>query len=43
MQPPGEWAGADPRYRGYRPTKTGVTLDHRVRLAVDLVPFAHSL
>lgn len=38
IQPPGEWAGADPRYRGYRPTKTGVTLDHRVRLAVDLVP-----
>ena len=38
IQPAGEWAGADPRYRGYRPTKAGVVLDHRVRLAVDLVP-----
>lgn len=38
IQPAGEWAGADRRYRGYRPTKTGVALDHRVRLAIDLVP-----
>lgn len=40
MQPPGEWAGADPRYRGYRATKKAPALDHRVRLAVDLVPSA---
>lgn len=38
VQPPGEWAGADPRYRGYRPTNGGVHLDHRVRQAVALVP-----
>jgi SAM-dependent methyltransferase len=38
VQPAGEWAGADPRYRGYRPAKGDVRLDHRVRLAVDLVP-----
>ena len=38
MQPAGEWAGADPRYRGYRPDGAGVRLDHRVRQAVDLVP-----
>ena len=38
VQPPGEWAGADPRYRGYRPTREGRALDHRVRLAVELVP-----
>lgn len=37
-QPAGEWAGADPRYRGYRPHKGKVRLDHRVRLAVGLVP-----
>lgn len=37
-QPPGDWWGADPRYRGYRPTPRGAKLDHRVRLAVDLVP-----
>jgi SAM-dependent methyltransferase len=36
--PPGEWSGADPRYRGYRPDKGSVRLDHRVRQAVDLVP-----
>ncbi|MGI8809405.1 MAG: class I SAM-dependent methyltransferase [Acidimicrobiales bacterium] len=38
LQPAGEWAGADPRYRGYRPDGAGVRLDHRVRQAVDLVP-----
>ena len=39
VQPPGEWAGADPRYRGYRPTANGeVKLDHRVRQALALVP-----
>src|SRR5438874_1233492 len=38
QQPAGEWWGADPRYRGYRPTPRGAKLDHRVRLAVDLVP-----
>jgi len=38
VQPAGEWSGADPRYRGYRPDKGGVRLDHRVQLAVDLVP-----
>ena len=38
MQPAGGWSGADPRYRGYRPDKGQVRLDHRVRLAVDLVP-----
>jgi SAM-dependent methyltransferase len=38
VQPPGEWSGADPRYRGYRPDRSGVRLDHRVRQAVDLVP-----
>ena len=37
-QPPGEWWGPDPRYRGYRPTRRGVKLDHRVRQAVALVP-----
>ena len=37
VQPAGEWSGADPRYRGYRPDTAGVRLDHRVRLAVDLV------
>lgn len=37
-RPAGEWAGTDPRYRGYRPTPKGVRLDHRVRLALDLVP-----
>lgn len=36
-QPPGEWAGADPRYRGYRPTRRGVLLDHRIRVALSLV------
>lgn len=36
-QPPGEWAGADPRYRGYRPTPRRVVLDHRVRVALGLV------
>ena len=35
----GEWSGADPRYRGYRPTPDGgVHLDHRVEVAVALVP-----
>jgi SAM-dependent methyltransferase len=34
----GDWDGADPRYRGYRPTKRGVHLDDRVRKARDLVP-----
>lgn len=37
-QPAGEWWGADPRYRGYRPAKQGLKLDHRVRVAVDLLP-----
>ena len=37
-QPAGEWWGADPRYRGYRPTPKGIRLDHRVRQAVDLLP-----
>lgn len=37
-QPPGQWWGADPRYRGYRLTPRGPKLDHRVRLAVGLVP-----
>jgi SAM-dependent methyltransferase len=38
-EPAGGWTGADPRYRGYRPTDGGaVRLDHRVQLAVDLVP-----
>ena len=48
-RPAGGWTGADPRYRGYRPLRSGhagrpsghgreVRLDHRVRLAVDLVP-----
>jgi SAM-dependent methyltransferase len=37
-QPAGEWWGADPRYRGYRPTGRAVKLDHRVRQAVALVP-----
>lgn len=41
QRPAGGWEGADPRYRGYRPTKNGrVKLDHRVALAVDLVPLA---
>ena len=44
VQPPGEWSGADPRYRGYRPTNGGVHLDHRVRQATALVPAgAHRL
>jgi SAM-dependent methyltransferase len=38
VQPPGQWSGADPRYRGYRPAGDGVVLDHRVRVAVDLLP-----
>jgi SAM-dependent methyltransferase len=38
VQPAGEWSGADPRYRGYRPAKGHVRLDHRVELALDLVP-----
>ena len=38
MQPAGGWSGADPRYRGYRPDRENVRLDHRVRVAVDLVP-----
>jgi SAM-dependent methyltransferase len=42
-QPPGDWAGADPRYRGYRPAGAGVRLDHRVRQAVALVPRAGRL
>lgn len=37
-RPAGGWTGADPRYRGYRPARREVRLDHRVRLAVDLVP-----
>jgi SAM-dependent methyltransferase len=37
-QPAGEWWGADPRYRGYRPTKNGLKLDHRVRVAIDMLP-----
>jgi SAM-dependent methyltransferase len=36
-QPPGEWAGADPRYRGYRPARGSVLLDHRIRVALGLV------
>ncbi|MGQ0743314.1 MAG: class I SAM-dependent methyltransferase [Acidimicrobiales bacterium] len=34
----GQWSGADPRYRGYRPAGGKVRLDHRVALALDLVP-----
>ena len=34
-RPAGGWTGADPRYRGYQPSGA---LDHRVRLAIDLVP-----
>jgi SAM-dependent methyltransferase len=34
----GAWEGSDPRYRGYRPTRRGVRLDHRVRVASALVP-----
>lgn len=34
----GGWDGTDPRYRGYRPTRRGVHLDHRVRVARALVP-----
>jgi SAM-dependent methyltransferase len=37
-QPAGEWSGADPRYRGYRPDGAAIRLDHRVRQAVALVP-----
>ncbi|MFP5318258.1 MAG: class I SAM-dependent methyltransferase [Acidimicrobiia bacterium] len=37
-KPAGGWTGADPRYRGYRPAGREVRLDHRVRLAIDLVP-----
>lgn len=37
-QPAGEWSGADPRYRGYRPHGAGARLDHRVEQAVALVP-----
>ncbi len=38
-EPAGGWTGADTRYRGYRPAENGtVRLDHRVQLAVDLVP-----
>jgi len=38
-QPAGEWAGPDPRYRGYRVLGRGggVRLDHRVRRAVEMV------
>lgn len=37
--PVGGWTGADPRYRGYRPSHDGaVRLDHRVALAVEAVP-----
>lgn len=42
-QPPGDWAGADPRYRGYRPAGAGAHLDHRVRQALALVPPASRL
>jgi SAM-dependent methyltransferase len=38
VQPPGEWSGADPRYRGYRRGRGSVVLDHRVRVALDLLP-----
>ena len=38
QHPAGEWSGADPRYRGYRPKGVGVVLDHRVRVALGLVP-----
>lgn len=34
--PGGAWGHADPRYRGYRPCRSGVRLDHRVRVARDL-------
>ena len=42
-KPAGGWTGADPRYRGYRAKRSGhagagVLLDHRVRVAIDLVP-----
>lgn len=39
----GQWAGADPRYRGYRPTARGVRLDHRVRRARALVSDSRAL
>ncbi len=38
IRPAGGWTGADPRYRGYCPGPGGVRLDHRVKLAVELVP-----
>jgi SAM-dependent methyltransferase len=37
-RPAGDWAGTDPRYRGYRDGRRGAVLDHRVRVALDLVP-----
>ncbi|HYX44164.1 MAG TPA: class I SAM-dependent methyltransferase, partial [Acidimicrobiales bacterium] len=36
-RPGKEWSGADPRYRGYRPARGRVRLDHRVRVALDLL------
>jgi SAM-dependent methyltransferase len=35
-----DWSGPDPRYRGYRPARRGVHLDHRVRVARSLLPQA---
>lgn len=37
-QPPGDWCGTDPRYRGYRPSRRGARLDHRVRVAARMIP-----
>jgi len=33
----GDWTGPDLRYRGYRVARRGARLDHRVRVALDLV------
>lgn len=33
----GGWGEDDPRYRGYLPSGRGVRLDHRVRVALDLL------
>ena len=43
VQPPGQWSGADPHYRGYRPGRADVVLDHRVRVAVEFLPAAGRL
>lgn len=41
--PLGQWLGADPRYRGYRPHRGRVKLDHRVRQSLALAPAARHL